>query len=60
MHNASPGLDVCAVLVVVCGDAAHCDVFKYFELALELADAAKRYSSRSVERAVLDEDVGAV
>ena len=45
MYNTGPGFDVRAVLVVVCGDAAHSDVFEYFELALELADAAERHSS---------------
>jgi hypothetical protein len=60
LHNTSPGLDICAVLVVVGSNPPHGDVFKDFELVFELADAAEGYASRSVERAIFDKDIGAV
>lgn len=60
MHDASPGLDVGAVFVVVSGYPAHGDVFEDFELVLELADAAEGDAGGAVEGAVFDEDVGAV
>jgi hypothetical protein len=54
LHNTGPGFDVCAVLVVVGGDFADCDIFKDFELVFKLADAAEGYTSGSIEYAVFD------
>lgn len=45
LNYTGPGLDIRPVFVVIRLDVADRDVFKNFELVLELADAAKCYAS---------------